>query len=114
MGTGSDRVALEPIARTWWLRQPVRPLLGAYARPDLGGWVIRLEWRDGRLAFVTAESTWQAGLRPGGAPGAFVVEPGSTQAGEPVVFHRRADGQVASVYFADSTWVRLAAVPDPG
>jgi CubicO group peptidase (beta-lactamase class C family) len=28
-----------------------RPLLGIYARPELGGWLLRLEWRDGNLAF---------------------------------------------------------------
>jgi hypothetical protein len=29
-----------------------RPLLGIYARSHLGGWLLRLEWRDGQLAFT--------------------------------------------------------------
>ena len=29
-----------------------RPLLGIYARPGLGGWVLGLEWRAGELAFL--------------------------------------------------------------
>lgn len=47
-----------------------RPLLGIYARPELN-WMVQLEWRDGRLTFVTPQaSTWQLPLSPtDGAPG---------------------------------------------
>jgi CubicO group peptidase (beta-lactamase class C family) len=53
-----------------------QPLLGIYARPDLGGWLIRLEWRDGRLTVTTPESPeWQLILLPSGDPDLFTVAP---------------------------------------
>ena len=52
-----------------------RPLLGIYARPDLGGWVLRLEWRDGKLAFVSPEMpSWQLALEPTGHPDVFIAD----------------------------------------
>lgn len=91
-----------------------RPLLGIYARPDLGGWLLRLEWRAGRLAFVTAESAiWRLLLAPTGDPDLFAVEPESGLPGEDVIFRRGADGRVTSAFLMDTTWVRLDRVAAP-
>jgi hypothetical protein len=44
---------------------PYRPLLGIYTRPGFGGWIFRLEWRDGNLAFTTPDAaTWEVALAP--------------------------------------------------
>jgi CubicO group peptidase (beta-lactamase class C family) len=85
-----------------------RPLLGVYARPGLGGWLIRLEWRDGKLTCTTAESPgWQLVLTPTGDPDRFTIAPECDLAGENVAFQRLPDGRVASVFLAEATWLRL-------
>jgi len=92
-----------------------RPLLGVYARPELGGWLLRLEWRDGNLAFTTPEmARWRLRLVPTGDPDVFISDSGSDFAGENVVFRRLADGRVASVLVMDSTFVRLDRVAASG
>ncbi len=84
-----------------------RPLLGIYAKAELN-WVIQLEWRAGQLAFTSPGGNgWRLPLTPAGPPGTFTVPPGSAQSGEPVIFHRRAGGQVTSVLLAETTLVRL-------
>jgi CubicO group peptidase (beta-lactamase class C family) len=93
---------------------PYRPLLGIYSRADVGGWILRLEWRDGNLAFTTPEiSAWSLTLTPTSDPDVFIVDPGSDFAGENVVFRRLPDGRVASVLLMDSTFVRLDSVAAP-
>ena len=86
------------------------PLLGLYARPDLGGWVIRLEWRDGKLTVLTPEAAVWLTLRPAGQPDLFDVVDGHDPAGQMVRFGRLRDGRVGSVFLADTTWNRLASV----
>jgi D-alanyl-D-alanine carboxypeptidase len=87
---------------------PYRPLLGIYTRPGLGGWIFRLEWRDGNLAFTTPEAaTWEVTLAPTSDPDVFIPGPGSGLPGETVRFQRLADGRVASVFLMDHTFVRL-------
>src|SRR5439155_100793 len=55
-----------------------RPLLGIYARPGLGGWLLRLEWRDGKLTATFGEPvSWQLMLAPTSDPDTFTVEPGT-------------------------------------
>jgi CubicO group peptidase (beta-lactamase class C family) len=89
-----------------------RPLLGLYARPGLGGWVLRLEWRDGRLAFVSPEAPgWGIALQPTSDPDVFTAGPGSDWAGEAVTFRRRGDGRVLTVLLMNWTMVRLDHVP---
>ncbi len=46
------------------------PLLGVYARPQLGGWILRLEWQAGQLVFVSPE-----------VPGFRLVSAAATTAG---------------------------------
>lgn len=83
-----------------------RPLLGIYARASLGGWLLRLEWRDGQLTFTAADAPgWRAPLTPAADPDRFTVTDGGD-----VVFRRLADGRVVSALFMDTTWVRLDRV----
>jgi CubicO group peptidase (beta-lactamase class C family) len=84
------------------------PLLGIYAQPDLGGWVLRLEWRDGKLVFISSEPSWQLALEPTGNPDVFIAGPGSDFSGENVIFRRHDDGRVISVLLVQSTFVRLS------
>jgi CubicO group peptidase (beta-lactamase class C family) len=84
------------------------PLLGVYARPGLGGWLLRLEWRDGKLTFTAAESAaWQLVLAPASDPDTFTIESGADLTGERVRFRRRPGGQVSSVLLMESTFERL-------
>jgi hypothetical protein len=51
-----------------------QPLLGIYAPPSLGGWLIRLEWTRGQLAFTSAEAPgWQIVLMPTPDPDVFTI-----------------------------------------
>jgi hypothetical protein len=87
-----------------------RPLLGVYVQPELE-LLVRLEWRDGKLTFIDpAEPTWRPTLAPTGDPDLFKVEPGVRESGEPVIFHRLADGRVASVFLAAFTLARFDRV----
>lgn len=90
-----------------------RPLLGIYARASLGGWLLRLEWRDGKLTFTAAEAPgWQVLLTPTADPDRFGIAEGSTAPGDSVTFRRSADGRVVSAFFLDFTWVRLDRVSE--
>jgi CubicO group peptidase (beta-lactamase class C family) len=87
------------------------PLLGAYARPGLLGWILRLEWRDGKLTFIAPEAPdWQLKLVPTTDPDVFTPEPGSDFAGEDVRFRRLVNGLVTSVHVMDCTFARLDPV----
>jgi hypothetical protein len=84
------------------------PLLGIYARPGLGGWLLRLEWRDGKLTFTAGESAaWRLVLAPTGDPDTFTIESGADLTGERARFRRLAGGQVGSVLLMETTWERL-------
>jgi hypothetical protein len=84
------------------------PLLGIYARPGLGGWLLRLEWRDGKLTATFGEPvSWQLALAPTSDPDTFTVEPGADLTGERVRFRRLAGGRVGSVVLMETTWERL-------
>lgn len=90
-----------------------RPLLGVYARPGLGGWILRLEWRDGTLAITTPETTtWHVPLAPTNDPDVFVPRPGTGLPGDTIRFRRLPGGRVASVFLMDTTFVRLDRVDD--
>jgi CubicO group peptidase (beta-lactamase class C family) len=70
-------------------------LLGIYADAVIGGELLRLEWRDGKLTVVDpAEEEFRPTLRPTGEPDTFVVEPGYRWSGETVRFLRAEDGRV--------------------
>jgi CubicO group peptidase (beta-lactamase class C family) len=85
-----------------------RPLLGLYARTGLGGGVLSLEWRAGKLAFLIPEiPSWQLALEPTSNPDVFIAGPGSDFSGENVIFRRRDDGRVTSVLLVQGTYLRL-------
>jgi CubicO group peptidase (beta-lactamase class C family) len=85
-----------------------RPLLGLYARTGLGGGVLSLQWRSGKLAFLIPElPSWQLALEPTGNPDVFVAGPGSDFSGENVIFRRHDDGRVMSVLLVQGTYLRL-------
>lgn len=89
-----------------------RPLLGIYAPPNLGGWLLRLEWTRGKLTFTTAEAPdWQIILAPASVPDLFTITDEGSPSGAKVTFRRLPDGRVASVHLMDSTWVRLDRIP---
>jgi CubicO group peptidase (beta-lactamase class C family) len=89
-----------------------RPLLGIYAQIGWGGWLLRLEWRDGKLIFTSPESpAWQQVLLPASEPDRFIVAPDCDQGGESAVFRRSPDGRVVSVFLAATTWTRLDPAP---
>jgi hypothetical protein len=50
-------------------------------------------------------------LTPTADPDRFTVADGGSLPGEQVTFRRRHDGRVASVFLADSTWIRLDRIP---
>ena len=87
-----------------------RPLLGAYRGPDM---TAVLEWRDGKLTFVSPD-LGQPTLLATGDEDTFVVEPGYRQSGEPVTFERLPDGRVASVFFTAFTLRRQDDVTAEG
>jgi hypothetical protein len=85
-----------------------RPLLGLYAWTGLGGGVLSLEWRAGKLAFLIPEiPTWQLVLEPTSNPDVFIAGPGSDLSGENLIFRRRHDGHVISVLRVQGTCLRL-------
>ncbi len=85
-----------------------RPFLGIYSRPDQGGWLLRLEWRDGKLAFTAPEAPgFELELVPTGAADVFTIRPGTNFAGEHVTFRRDSDGAVVSVNLVETSYVRL-------
>jgi CubicO group peptidase (beta-lactamase class C family) len=87
-----------------------RDLIGFYMDRNESG-LVRLEWREGKLTFVHAQyEDWRPTLTPGAAPDQFVVDQHVREAGEPCVFHRRADGRVQSVKYGPSTFRRLDPV----
>src|SRR5690242_19943304 len=85
-------------------------LLGLYTALDYT-YVLRLEWRDGRLTFVDPDTpTWRPVLRATDVADSFVVEPGVRESGEPCTFHRRANGRIRSVTFGSALLRRLDPV----
>jgi CubicO group peptidase (beta-lactamase class C family) len=88
----------------------VRSLLGLYAPADMSE-IVRLEWRDGKLVFVSMQDpAWQPELEPADDPDTFMVAPGLRQSGERVQFRRLPDGQVASAVMGSGTLLRLDLV----
>ncbi|HEX9123198.1 MAG TPA: serine hydrolase domain-containing protein [Actinomycetota bacterium] len=105
--------AAPPIEPPPPLPDAYRPLLGIYLNRE-AGWVIRVEWRDGKLSILDPDdATWRPVLAPTGDPDAFVVEPGVRESGEPGVFRRLPDGRVVSLFLASETWQRLDPVSPP-
>ncbi len=99
--------AIEPPPR---MPEAYEAFLGIYLDRESGA-LVRLEWRDGRLAFVDPNNpAWRPILAPTGNPDVFIVEPGARESREPAVFRRVPDGRVAAVCLAAWTLIRLDAV----
>jgi CubicO group peptidase (beta-lactamase class C family) len=104
------RAAPAPIEPPAPLPEAWRDLLGLYTEPE-AMMLLRLEWRDGKLTFVDADSpTWRPTLAPGSAADAFVVEPGVREAGEPCTFERTDAGRVRAVVLGPTRLRRLDLV----
>ena len=85
-----------------------RPLLGLYARSGLGGGVLSLQWRAGKLAFLIPEiPSWQLVLEATRSPDVFIAGPGSDFSGENMIFRRDDGGRVISVLVVQGTYLRL-------
>jgi len=88
-----------------------RELLGLYGDPGPEPLLFRLEWRDGALTFVDPDTAeWRPTLTAAGEPDRFTVDAGVRESGEPVVFHRRADGRIVSVTIGPFSLARFDAV----
>src|SRR3954471_2910529 len=108
------RRALEPrpIQPPAALPPELRDLLGLYADPEYA-LLVRVEWRDGKLSLLAAgEDEWRPTLEATPAPDRFKVSPGVRESGEECVFHRRADGRVASMMLATTSLRRLDPVDE--
>ena len=108
-GSAPSAVAVPaPAPAEYW------PLLGLYVRTGLGGGVMSLEWRAGKLAFLIPEiPSWQLALEPTSNPDVFIAGPGSDFSGENVIFRRHDDGRVISVLLVQGTYLRLDHLPAP-
>jgi hypothetical protein len=104
------RAAAAPIEPPTPLPEAWGELLGFYSEPE-EMLLLRLEWRDGKLTFVEADSpNWRPTLAPGSGPDSFVVEPGVRESGEPCTFERTADGRVRAVVLGPIRLRRLDPV----
>lgn len=75
----------------------------------------RIEWRGGKLVLIDPHAEEPvATLAPTGDPDRFTVEPGTREAGEPVVFRRGSGGRVVSLRMSTATLPRLDYVEPDG
>jgi CubicO group peptidase (beta-lactamase class C family) len=89
-------------------------LVGSYALPEVSAF-WRIEWRGGKLALIDPHAEEPvATLAPTRDPDRFTVEPGTREAGEPVVFRRGSGGRVVSVRMSTATLPRLDYVEPDG
>ncbi len=104
------REAAPVIAPPAAMPESYRSLLGIYIGPQSGE-LIRLEWRDAKLMFVSADDpVWRPTLTATDDPDVFTVDPGFRPSGEPAAFARSDDGRVRSVFLGGETWSRLDPV----
>jgi CubicO group peptidase (beta-lactamase class C family) len=87
----------------------VRALLGLYATADMS-WVVRLEWRDGKLTAIDAQNVddWVPYEPANG--GGFTAAAGFRQSGEPLGVTHHVDGTVVSITFGGDKLYRLDLV----
>ena len=89
-----------------------KPLLGLYASADMT-MLVRLEWRNGKLAFVEPGSASAlTDIEPAGLADTFTAAAGNLLSGETVRFRRQASGRVESVFVGSVTLLRLDPVPE--
>lgn len=92
------------------LPEALRDVIGLYIREE-SGVVIRVEWRDGKLAVIDPGlPAWRPTLTATAERDVFVVDLGVRQSGERAVFRRLEDGRVSGLFLAASTYQRLDPV----
>jgi len=84
-----------------------RPLLGLYMAPF--GYMIRVEWRDGKLTIVDPTTPFRPRLSPTETADDFVCDPGEGW-GDHIRFIRTDEGRVKALLLASMTYVRLDPV----
>ena len=73
-------------------------------------YLLRVEWRDGKLAIVEGSGPGETvPLERGSESASFLAAPGFRQSGEPVVFQRRADGTAMSMRIGSGSLVPFSA-----
>lgn len=88
-------------------------LLGFYGEPTEGV-MGRLEWRDGTLTILDiSEPDWRLVFLATGEPDRFTVDWYQRESGEPVEFHRGADGRVTGVTIGPYTLRRYDPLGEP-
>ncbi|MEP6758944.1 MAG: serine hydrolase [Actinomycetota bacterium] len=106
------RTAVEPAKLPPAAPEGYDGLLGLYAEPTEGV-LARLEWRDGKLtALDPSEPDWKLILLPTEESDRFTVDWFQRESGEPVEFHRGADGRVTGVTIGPYTLRRYEPLPE--
>ena len=76
--------------------------------------MARLEWRDGALTMLDiSESDWKLVFLVTEEPDHFTVDWFQRESGEPVEFHRDADGRVTGVTIGPYTLRRYDPLGEP-
>ncbi len=109
-GRGLAAAAAPAVRRPAPTPPEVTALLGYYAPADMS-FVVKVEWRDGKITLIdVSEPAEKIPLEVAAEPGTYVAAPGYRVSGEPVVFNRRPDGTVESVNLGGGSLVRLDPV----
>ena len=104
------KAAAPPLAAPPPMPADLAPLLGLYAPVDMS-FLLRIEWRDGKLTLVEGDGPGEMmPIERGREPDSFMASPGFRQSGEPLVFQRRADGAVTGLLIGGGSLVRLDPV----
>lgn len=84
-----------------------KSLLGVYFDSEYGE-LVQVEWRDAALVVIMpTDPSFKVTLLESGTPDTFIVAPGIRPSGETVLFERRADGRIVSMFLAVGTFRRL-------
>ena len=106
------RKAAEPVRLPDATPAAYEDLLGIYGEPT-EAILARLEWRDRKLVLLDpSEPDWKLVLLPTQDPDRFSVDWFQRESGEPVTFHRGADGRVTGVTVGPYTLTRFEPVPE--
>ena len=113
LALAAARKAVEPVK----VRPPApngyEELLGFYGEP-IEGIMARLEWRDGKLTMLDpSEPDWKLVFLATEGPDRFTVDWFQRESGEPVEFHRGADGRVTGVTIGPYSLRRFDPLGEP-
>jgi CubicO group peptidase (beta-lactamase class C family) len=106
------RKAVEPVRLPDATPAAYEDLLGVYGEPTQAI-LTRLEWRDRTLTMIDpSEPDWKLVFLPTEEPDRFTVDWFQRESGEPVTFHRGADGRVTGVTIGPYSLRRYEALPE--